>query len=774
MRRGLIVGCFALLAVYRSFAQPTAAVGAPTEPRLFQTTLRLEPLRRQIAGMPAFPGEWRLAPTMAERFDEIMSAGRFPEQVAFELRRRMTIAPTTREGVIVPDSKLLDLFDAAARQRWWSVLAGHAFNASYRWPVTITEHGLAALEADPRFAGAVERIRRWSATEGRRVIFADLFAVESALPDAATRIEFFQQLLGTDTAFVKVVSTNTEPEVVSRQAAYWLSHGRSRTVEPMLAAVARIEGSDRIDLAHLLPRFARSVLYTYPPDFSTAWEPSRDNAILAAGFFDPDIDPGPVIAAGFTAWLKQNCEQIDEPRQFGDIVVFENTATTQWPFAAVYIADGLVLGRRPGIYGPWELLPESEVSRLNPRFRGNKGAVFRPREPGSGGDATTKRIPPSWHEPPELVDLPAGPWGKLKCYDVLLAPSNELLASVPVPETQPRWSFRNTTRGGILRVVSETPMPDETRRDLHNLFATANPDANGVLTVRPSSDLVLATPASFRERLFHNLEHGLMATDATQAVMIPTELDATRWFGRTLLSARAREVVTSLLYRRRHGLMLSDFGTLYHRLDPTERVDALRAIYRAPAVILLLERPESNAVEGLTAYWRLDQQKSIRTLLESFASTSDMRFLDVMHLLPPLARELLNVYVQSSADVPAPSCYWTALNFSADRPDSRLLVTASAPGRPDEIAWEKLRDNYETVDGPLRVGDIVVYRRKQDGFMVHVSAFVAADIVYTKNGLGLSSPWCLMRLRDVDALYAISGVERLAYRPVGDPSNAGR
>jgi hypothetical protein len=172
----------------------------------------------------------------------------------------------------------------------------------------------------------------------------------------------------------------------------------------------------------------------------------------------------------------------------------------------------------------------------------------------------------------------------------------------------------------------------------------------------------------------------------------------------------------------------------------------------------------------VAGYWRLDQQKSIRTLLGSFADAADVRFLDAMHLLPPLARELLNVYIQSSADVPAPSCYWTALNFSAERPDSRLLVSASAHGRPDEIAWEKLRSSYESVSAPARLGDIIVYRRQEDGFMTHVCAFVAAGVVYTKNGLGLSSPWCLMRLRDVDALYAIPGVERLVYRPVGDRS----
>ena len=135
--------------------------------------------------------------------------------------------------------------------------------------------------------------------------------------------------------------------------------------------------------------------------------------------------------------------------------------------------------------------------------------------------------------------------------------------------------------------------------------------------------------------------------------------------------------------------------------------------------------------------------------------------------LPPEgpSPELMNVYMHVLADSPVPSCYWTALNFAAEQPDSRLLTIPWAPGQEHKVVWERLQEEYVRVDAAEQLGDIIVYRRVSDEALLHLCSFVAADVVYTKNGLGFSSPWCLMRLADVDSLYLRTGeVDRLAFR----------
>jgi hypothetical protein len=346
-----------------------------------------------------------------------------------------------------------------------------------------------------------------------------------------------------------------------------------------------------------------------------------------------------------------------------------------------------------------------------------------------------------------------------------------MLDRLPEPVRKPKWAFYNTARQEIERTIATVPMPDGTRDDLRALFARSKPDRRGLITVEPAPQLVLATPAAFREKHFGRLVHGADAVDHAQEIFIATRAGAARWFPPEMVPEPARANLLSLVYPRGDSLMLSDYGTLYHAVpDPAIRRRTLRALFRTPVLLVLLERPRSDEVQALADYWRLDRQKDIGRLLESFAGNEEMVYLDIVQLLPPLAREMMNVYLNSPADAPTPSCYWTALNFAAEQPDSRLLVTPRKRGQETEVAWKQLRRDYEPIATASRLGDIIAYRRKSDGDLQHVCAFVAADVVFTKNGFGPSAPWCLMHLSAVDALYGQPGVERLAFRPRPEPS----
>ena len=74
-----------------------------------------------------------------------------------------------------------------------------------------------------------------------------------------------------------------------------------------------------------------------------------------------------------------------------------------------------------------------------------------------------------------------------------------------------------------------------------------------------------------------------------------------------------------------------------------EQLSAHRAALREPAVIVLLEKPRPEEVPALAEYWRnTGRAKSTARLLESFAAAGDdLRFLDIVHLLSPIERELL-------------------------------------------------------------------------------------------------------------------------------------
>ena len=84
-----------------------------------------------------------------------------------------------------------------------------------------------------------------------------------------------------------------------------------------------------------------------------------------------------------------------------------------------------------------------------------------------------------------------------------------------------------------------------------------------------------------------------------------------------------------------------------------------------------------------------------------------------------------------------PDCHWTTLNFFNYAPQHYYLDTRNATNA--------LLENFEKVDPPYRFGDVLMFM-DTDGFARHSCNYLAADIVFTKNGRNPAIPWTLMEL----------------------------
>jgi hypothetical protein len=119
--------------------------------------------------------------------------------------------------------------------------------------------------------------------------------------------------------------------------------------------------------------------------------------------------------------------------------------------------------------------------------------------------------------------------------------------------------------------------------------------------------------------------------------------------------------------------------------------------------------------------------------------------INISYFMAPVPRIQLYTY-PSPAEAEARDCFWTSFNFFNDRPDDRL-------GRP-ERANETLQADYDPVRGPNRkFGDILLLLEDGDT-AVHMCVHIAEDVVYTKNGNDPNQPWVLMRMKDLQTLYA--------------------
>src|SRR5262249_5969955 len=99
-------------------------------------------------------------------------------------------------------------------------------------------------------------------------------------------------------------------------------------------------------------------------------------------------------------------------------------------------------------------------------------------------------------------------------------------------------------------------------------------------------------------------------------------------------------------------------------------------------------------------------------------------------------------------------CHWSTMNFFNEVPDNRF----ANPG----YTVDYLRSHYYTVAKANSYGDIVLVLNTE-GNAIHSAVYLADDILFTKNGNNFAQPWMLVRLKDLIAMYAPSGLPNLAF-----------
>jgi hypothetical protein len=105
----------------------------------------------------------------------------------------------------------------------------------------------------------------------------------------------------------------------------------------------------------------------------------------------------------------------------------------------------------------------------------------------------------------------------------------------------------------------------------------------------------------------------------------------------------------------------------------------------------------------------------------------------------------LNLYTYPDAANPVgQDCVSSAFNFFRDQSDNRFT--------DPEYANNVLQSDFEVVRGNKKFGDLLLLQEGDRA--VHMCVYMAADIVYTKNGGHPNQPWILMKLDDLMVEYA--------------------
>jgi hypothetical protein len=346
----------------------------------------------------------------------------------------------------------------------------------------------------------------------------------------------------------------------------------------------------------------------------------------------------------------------------------------------------------------------------------------------------------------QVKNARSGKWGDLLLTPIIISPPMELVFTDWGFMRRPTWFFPNADTAMVAQILQSAGVAAD---DVARLCAEARsePRISGVV-LTPDPDWVRGLNPEARTHIYHVLAGSGLNADQMQAFrFLGTSSD--EWFG-NMVSPHTRKIIEPLLYRDGACMLFSDIELVRNEIGGDEEMRRLgKALFRQPTVIARLFINPGADVDKMVEYWgRGGRRTEIRPLIESVAGGGYGRFIDVVHLLPPFARDRLYSYPQLSAeDLDKPvvvNCLWTSLNFFSETPNNRFLDA--------NIALKTLKDDYFIVESDYELGDIIAFLDEK-GDLFHVAVYIADDLVFSKNGISAMAPWTLMPLDDVKSYY---------------------
>ena len=376
--------------------------------------------------------------------------------------------------------------------------------------------------------------------------------------------------------------------------------------------------------------------------------------------------------------------------------------------------------------------------------------LARTAEEGADASAGVAGDPEALEYTGVLYNAPSGPWGSVQYYYFYLEAPQHLIDAFPLPNPRTRWAVPLMEEGRFRSLLDEV-FTDPVARD-----AIADPQnvgvANGLYALFPTDYLITSLDQGSRSRLYQYLAQ----FDANPEIRDPIRIfsgSVEEWASGTTMRPELINLMRDLCFER-HGLLnFADVPFLIsHATSQAEAWSLQRHSSRVRTMVIRLDLKNLGELEPVIEYWTTGlglRRMQIEPLIESAKSTPGVAGLDLSHLLPPLARKLIYTYPDLSMAVEGklPDCHWTALNFFNYNPETIYLE--------EMFAASGLLTDFDTIDDPYRFGDLLVFVTPEMN-AVHSCVYMAADIVYTKNGRSLFAPWIALHLNDVKKLYSES------------------
>ena len=322
---------------------------------------------------------WFFAGTTSEELSNLLAGCELSSKQREELLKPAAWLIQTNGVEVAPSDDLVLSLGKDARAQIYTALASSERNEYQFWPFKFRNGGFDDWFAESGLSeGTLALLRQLAYTRGTTLCFSDYSLVMSRIGSMQERRRFMKTLGRTSALLMKLC---IRPDSDTRALAdYWAKGWRAKDIQTLLESLTRVEGSISVDVAHLLPPFARKRLNTFPPPSSSPTFVPLNCFWTAFNFFNDPPDDKYLDNGVWKDELEREYTRVTEPA-FGDLV-FLVRADGAPVHSAVYIADDVVFTKN-GFAGrqPWILMKWDDMIAGFPASQSLSVMIFHPSRP---------------------------------------------------------------------------------------------------------------------------------------------------------------------------------------------------------------------------------------------------------------------------------------------------------------------------------------------------------------------------------------------------------
>ncbi len=357
---------------------------------------------------------------------------------------------------------------------------------------------------------------------------------------------------------------------------------------------------------------------------------------------------------------------------------------------------------------------------------------------------------------PSVFDAQPGPWGQMQCAYVYLEAPASLIEEFPLPSPISRWTFPESALYSLPAFFSKAGLSESL---IATILAPKNLVKEGAFIhlLPPLAELEGITPET-RAVIYSELaKYPQNEYQVDPVLIIGTTVE--EWYKGSKLRPEIISKIKKLSYTRGEATAFSDIPVLLNYAQSDSEARAIfKACTRTRNLMIRLKLDENSNAEEIIRYWSFGtglRRKDLEPLVRSVIELDGVNDLGISHILPALARKLLYTYpgLDMAKHGVMPDCHWTSLNFFNYEPHEYLLDA--------RLATSQVLEQFTPVDPPYQFADILFFLDNTTGDAFHSCVHLADNIVFTKNGRNILSPWVIMRLDDVKKIYLYKGNGRV-------------